>query len=260
MISDEKFGQELLEKIKTKHLEPKPKWQFLLKNYTIWTTGILSLILGAVSMSLIFYMLRYNEINVYKRLGGQLWGKLLLIIPIFWIICLIIFILIVLYNFKHTKTGYRHSLTTIMTAIISASIILGGIMYGLGMGKIIDDVLGRHAPFYDRLINPQIDFWSQPESGRLTGIIVEKINEEEYRLIDKNRVEWQVSTKKIESEIKINIALNRPARFLGEIEEDHKFIAFQILPTMPPGNRFYNRFDAPPPHRPQTELIIPLNR
>jgi len=244
MASEQNFGEELLHQIKEKNIQPKPRWEFLAKNYAIWILGGLSLILGAISMSLVFYMIRYSDLDVYRRIGGFSWGNIMLIIPVFWIICLALFIFIVLCDVKHTKTGYRYSWISILFAAILASVALGGFFYALGINKAIDDTLGRHLPFYDRIVNPHIDFWSQPQGGRLTGLIIEQVDTDEYRLIDKDRQEWIVLTSEATQDPEAKLEINRPARFLGEAQDDYKFKAIEILPTLPPGNVFFDQFNS----------------
>jgi uncharacterized membrane protein len=241
MIQDNNFEEELLYKIKDEKLQPKPKWQFLLKNFLLWALGVLALFLGAIAMSLIFYMFSHNDLDIYSRVGGRLLEKIFLMIPLFWLVCLILFVILVFYNFKHTKKGYRYPLILILPAIICASIILGGIFYVTGVGKIIDDLAGRHAPFYDRIINPRIDFWSRPKEGKLMGFIISQTGEELYLLVDRDRIEWKVFTGGAKRGPDAELEIGQPARFLGEVQDDNLFKASEILPTMP-GGEFFIRF------------------
>ncbi len=245
MTLGKNFGEELLHKIKDEKLQPKPRWQFLLKDYVVWVVGILSLLMGAVAMSLIFYMSRYEDLSVYNRAGGQLWEILFLIVPFFWVICLALFIFVVLYNVKHTKKGYRYPLPIILSIIIGASVILGGAFYAVGFGEKIDDELGKRAPLYDRVINPRVDFWSRPEKGRLMGMIVSKINDNEYVLVDRERGEWYIMTTEVKQLADDGIKIGRPVRLLGKIESEHKFKVREIL-TMMPGKGFFEHMGPPP--------------
>ncbi|MDD4900835.1 MAG: hypothetical protein PHS62_01825 [Patescibacteria group bacterium] len=247
MTLDKNFGQELLNKIDNQHLQPKPRWQFLLKNYIVWLLGALSLVLGSVTMALVLYMLRYDELDVYRRAGGQIWNEALLIVPLFWLVCLILFILFVFYDFKLTKKGYRYSLVAVLSIIILTSVILGGAFHLLGVGKIVDDALGRRAPFYDRIMNPGINFWSQPTAGRLVGVITQQTNADEYLLLDGSGIRWAVLTAGAKRDRRAQIIIGLPARFLGEAQDDHYFRAEEILPAIPSGSGFFLRFNNLPP-------------
>ncbi len=244
MTLDKNFGEELLHKIKDEHLQPKPRWQFLLKNYVIWGVGALALFLGSIAMSLIILMTRYNDWGLYQRLDSghlQFW---LFVIPFFWIICLIAFVVLVYFDIKHTKKGYRYSPVTIMAVIVAASVLLGGIFDIIGLGARVDNELGRRVPFYDRIIDPHIEFWSHPNEGRITGMIISH-QDGNYMLIDRDQVEWDVETQGLKQTSGSGLVVGHPARFLGEIDSDHKFKASETLPFFP-GQGFFERFGPPP--------------
>jgi heme/copper-type cytochrome/quinol oxidase subunit 2 len=107
-MKTEELSQKVLETIKDKHLKPKPKWEFMLKNYIIWILSITSLVVGSFAFAVIIYMVRNSNWDLYQNLSGNLLGLILASLPYFWFIFLIIFILISYYNFRHTKSGYRY--------------------------------------------------------------------------------------------------------------------------------------------------------
>lgn len=248
MTLDKNFGEEILHKIKDEKLQPKPRWQFLFKDYVVWCIGALALFLGAIAMSLIFYMSSYEDLGLYNRAGGHPWEVLFLVVPFFWIICLALLVFVVSYNVKHTKKGYRYPLPLILIFIIIASIILGGVFYAIGFGERVDDELGKRAPFYDRVINPHVDFWSRPEEGRLMGMIISQSGEEEYILVDRERGEWSVSVTDIKKSSDGKIEIGKPVRLLGKIESEGKFKVNEIL-SMMPGKGFFKHLEplAQPP-------------
>lgn len=237
MTIDKNFGEEILHKIKDENIQPKPKWQFLLKNYVVWGMGVFSLFFGSISMSLIFFMLRYNNWEVYGRADSDFWEVIFLAVPLFWIACLTLFTVVVWYNVKHTKTGYRYSPVLIIAVVIVASVIFGGIFFAVGVDEKIDDVLGRRAPFYNQIINPHIDFWFSPAKGRLTGLIVAQTNIDQYTLVDQGKNEWQVLTQNTKKNSEAELKIGRPARLLGLVQSDHIFVAKEVL-SMRPGEGF----------------------
>lgn len=249
------ISEEILTNIKEHKIIPRPKWQFVFKNYFIWAVGILALFFGAVSISLIIFMLRYNEWSSYSRVGAGPLEFLLLVVPIFWIISLIIFVVLVYFNFKNTKHGYRYKPLLIVSAAIAISIIFGFGFFALGMGQRIDAILGRRAPLYDSVINPRLRFWSNPEMGRLSGLVVSSDSDSNFVVVDNNNVEWQVSYVEANDEKLMearkngatdddlsSIAVGRPARFLGTMSGTKKFKAKEILPFHP-GREFFYRFE-----------------
>jgi heme/copper-type cytochrome/quinol oxidase subunit 2 len=242
MTLDNKFGEEILHKIKDEKLQPKPRWQFLLKDYVVWAVGGLALFLGSAAMSLIFYMASHEDIGAYQRAGGKPLEILFLVVPFFWLLCLAFFVFIVWYNVKHTKKGYRYPLPIMLAVIIGASVLLGGIFYAIGFGEKVDDELGRRAPFYDRVMNPHVDFWSQPERGRLMGMIISQNGDNEYVLVNREREEWKLLTTDAKQLAGIKIEVGRPINVLGKVSDDNIFQVTEILPAMP-GKGFFEHLE-----------------
>lgn len=241
MINNEKFDQELLGKIKEKKNDQKPKWHFLLKNYVIWGVGILALVIGGLAFSVIIYLLKYNDWSAYRQINGNPLEFVLLTLPYFWVVFMVLFVLIVNYDIKHTKKGYCYPLHSLVIVSIITSIILGGVFFRFGLGQVIDDVLGENAPFYEKIFNRQADFWSQPEEGRLAGMVLSKNGDTEFVILDINQNKWQVQFEQKENMPPFEIEIGHPIRFAGKKIEENIFTAEIIMPAVPPGRRFFIR-------------------
>ncbi|MEI6529158.1 MAG: hypothetical protein WCN88_01975 [Candidatus Falkowbacteria bacterium] len=242
------FENKLLAKIKEGKMCPKPRWQFLLKDSVVWFAGLISLLIGAAAISVMIYLFKYNDWDIYDQTKKTFVEFFILTLPYYWFIFLGIFVFIISYNFKHTKTGYRYSGILLIGASILLSVILGAIFFAAGLGEKLDDILGRRAPFYDQVINRHIDFWSQPAEGRLSGLVIDKVDGTSLILIDRGKEQWLVSTENVELYSGDFIIVGQPIRVLGEIISEQKFRADKILP-MKAGRDFYHRFDGPPPMR-----------
>jgi len=239
MIEDKKFIQEILGKIKKENIAPKPKWFFLLKNYAVWSLGFLSLIIGGAAFSVVIYLVRYNDWDVYEQLDENFVSFILLTMPYFWILFLALFIYIVLYDIKHTKKGYRYSLPVILTGNIAVSMVLGVLFYKIGVSQALDDILGEKAPLYSQIINRQMDYWSQPEDGRLSGLVVDIVSGEKFILVDLSQKEWNVN--KGADGVIVGIKLGAPIRVLGKKISEDIFEADVILPPGKPGGGLFRR-------------------
>ena len=84
------ISRDVLKTIEEKHIKPKPRWTFLLKDYAIWILGAFSLIVGSLAFSVIIYMLKNNDWEVYRHLSGSLPGFVVITMPYFWLIFLAI--------------------------------------------------------------------------------------------------------------------------------------------------------------------------
>ncbi|MFA5024640.1 MAG: hypothetical protein WC523_06860 [Patescibacteria group bacterium] len=253
-VANRLWEQKILAKIKTDKLTPKPRWQFLLKNYVVWIFGAAALLIGAAAISVMIYLFIYNDWNLYEQTHKSFMEFFLLTLPYFWIIFLGLFIFIIYYNLKHTKRGYRYPLYLVILAPVAASLILGFSLYYLGVGEQIDDVLGRQAPFYDRFINRHVGFWSDPDEGRLIGLVVSPLDNNKFILVDRSGEEWLVSISRLPDRAASLVILGQPVKLLGQRETAAEFEADRILPMTPPGHGFFDRFDShfqsPQPPRP----------
>ncbi len=240
------FENKLLAKIKKDKISPKPRWQFLLQDSAIWLAGVVALIIGAAAISVMIYLFKFNDWEIYDQTKKTFLEFFILTLPYFWFVFLGIFVFVIYYNFKHTKKGYRYSSILLAGASILLSIILGSVFYVSGLGEQLDNILGRQAPFYDRIINRHIDFWSQPEEGRLSGVVIGKDENSEYILVDRGREEWLVNAENSEPYSGAVIIIGQPIRLLGEETGDHAFRADKILPVNA-GRAFFHDFNGPMP-------------
>ena len=235
-LQDQDFSKNIVSKIKEEKLLPKPRWRFLLKNIIVWGLGIFSLVLGALSTSLVFYILT-NEDPGINRDGNPL-QALFFVIPFFWIICLGVFAVAVYFYIKHTKNGYKYSTKQIIGIIFVASLVLGAMLNLLGASRLIDDTLGESAPLYDRVFNPQLNYWSDPKHGRLTGLVVSQVDTAAYYLVDRSKNVWVIMLADDKDSRKIY--LKRPVRLIGYMVGDNGFVVKEILPVGP-GRGFFRR-------------------
>jgi hypothetical protein len=257
MSINDKFDLEILDQIKEKHLKPKAKWIFILKDVSIWSLGAASLLLGAVAFSVIIFIIRNNDWNLYREFSGSMGEFVLLTMPYFWIVFLIIFVAVVNYDLKHTKKGYKYSVPLILFMSIFGSMFLGAIFYGAGFGKALDDVLGERVVFYDRLINPMLRMWDDPEKGHLAGLIVAEIKSQQYRLIDISRNEWLIDISEAEIPNNFMVEVGRPIKLLGKTNGDYYFIVKRVFSHDGPGRGMIMRHlkdGMPPP----PEFMMPM--
>jgi len=229
-MDEKNLAEKILEKIKVENIEPKPRWHFLLKNYVVWISGALALIFGSAGMSVVIYLLKYNDWEMGGRADSGFLGFFLLTLPYFWLVFLAIFAFVLYYNIKHSKRGYRYPAGFIVAIALLSSVILGEGFFLAGLGEKIDEVLGSKAPLYREMFNPQLDFWFNPEQGRLSGLLI--ASPEGVFLSDISGQTWNISFA--DSFVADPVIFSgRPVNMMGKIVSDNAFEVVFIKPARP---------------------------
>jgi len=240
------LAQKLIDQIKENKISPRPRWRFWLKNSLMWSAGGLALIISALAISVMTYLFQYNDLAIYQRAHKSLIEVFLLTLPYFWLMFLAIFIFIIYYNIRQTKRGYRYHLAVIIGGSMAISLILGFLFHRIGWGQDIDDLLGAKAPLYGQIFNRQMDFWLEPEDGRLAGVITDR-NEENLIIVDPQGKTWEVQFAPGEDFVVMpgfveeSWEVGMPINLIGQILDEDSFEAEIIRPMGPPGRGFIHR-------------------
>ena len=203
--------EKILEKIKEEKIIPKPRWQFLLKNYVLWTAFGASIVVGSLSFAVILNTAFENDWDIYRYLDKNPVIFIFISLPYFWIIFLALILAADYYEYKHTKSGYRYRGYLIVLGSIFISFILGLGFLRLGMGNGIDEFLARNIPYYSGTLKHKKETWSHPEKGLLAGRIKRIIDDRDFNLEDFRGEIWEVregnivwhEEPKLEEEVKL---------------------------------------------------------
>ena len=236
-MENEKLVDKVLDKIKEEKIAPKPRWYFLLKNNVVIASGVLALIFGALGMSVIIYLLKYNNWEFGLKINN-IFGFILMTLPYFWIVFFVLFVFIIYYNIKHSKRGYKYPIGVIITFALLASIILGEVFFLVGFGEKMDQVLGKRAPLYKEMFNPQLGFWLNPEEGRLAGMIFFEDDGHIY-LMNNPGEAWSILVDD-DVDIAKEIVSGTPVHILGDLLSDGIFKA-ELIREAKPGRAFMTR-------------------
>jgi hypothetical protein len=234
------FDKNILDKIKEGHLKPKPRWQFLLKDYSIWSFSFILILVGGLAFSLIIYLIKNNDWDVYRDIYGNMAKFILLTLPYVWIILLILFFFAAQYYLKHTKSGYRYNAVIIAAVTIPVSIAFGTWLYTLGFAEIFNEALIERVPYYRGFGFHSVGRWQNPGSGMLAGEIISFDESDIFRLNDMRGELWIVSGKNTAF---INIPVYRigiHVRMLGKQGDGNCFFAEKILISQPPIERYFH--------------------
>lgn len=242
-MTDNNLSREVLNKIEKDDLKPKPRWEFFIKNFMILVLGACSLIIGALIVAVIIYMTKTNDIEFLRQTNQGVYGFIIRTLPYFWLSIFALFVIAAYYNIRHSKSGYRYRLPTIVVIILVLSIFSGFLLHNVGVGQAIDDVISESVPIkvYTKVLNPRLEFWSRPDSGFIAGLIVEiEKAEGTLMIIDKNRDEWIIIINEAKNPKEIEFMAGMPIKAVGEILPENYFKAVGIWP-MGPGQGFFKK-------------------
>lgn len=224
-------SQQVVNQIKQKHLKPKPRWQFVIKDTIFWSTFVLSIGVGAVAFSGFLYRITSSDWSIYQQLGRGPIPHFFLTLPYLWIALMVGFSILAIYNFRHTKKGYRHKPIIIITVSLVSGIALGTVLFLVGGGHQVDHQLFGRQPMAKVFYEKRLKHWQQPEKGLLSGEIVELESSDWLILEDLVGEEWHVVYRKdISSPL---IIVGTEVKIVGEIIGEQQFEAERIRPIKP---------------------------
>lgn len=167
----EKLTHEVLERILRDEIKPVSKTYFTIKNILFWTLWVTTAILGALAVAVLIF----TELNIgwefYEMTHQNAFTFFVHSLPYLWVILLAGVILMGIYNLRHTKSGYRYPLLTIVLVGLVGSGVGGVLLHSYGIGAFLDEGFGRMMPLYTSARSEREGFWNQPDRGLYTGII-----------------------------------------------------------------------------------------
>lgn len=226
--STRSIAESVMQSIESERVSMKPKWQFTARESMLWIIAAAAILIGAIAFSVILYSITNTDYDLYMRSNVGAFGGLLRILPYFWIILLLVFVVAIEWNVKHTKKGYKYKTSIILAASILCSVILGTILYAVQIGKAIDYALEERLPYYAGYMSPRHSAWINPESGVLAGRVVTV--QEEFILIETVRgQEWKVIFIDTGKEPLgfAQIQTDRHIRVVGEQVDEYLFKAYE---------------------------------
>ncbi|XOU94829.1 MAG: hypothetical protein ACNFW9_02050 [Candidatus Kerfeldbacteria bacterium] len=232
-----KVTDKILETIKSKHIAPKPHWQFLIKRYLIWSMAILSTIIGSFSFSVLIFKIVNSDWDIYRYLDRNVFEHMFTTLPYIWFVFLALFIILAYYNARHTKGAYKYQAYWFVVASILVSMILGGIFYAFGFAPRVN-LFAERLPILRDLMQNRDEIWLDPSNGLLAGEITEMLSGVGmFELKDFDNNVWIIiSSDELVIPSHLEILKGVKVRIIGELQDKEIFEADRIMPyQMGPG-------------------------
>lgn len=172
--------QKILDRIDHERVAPSPRWRFRVRNYTMWALWALTVIVGAVAVSILLYVSAHIGFSLYEATHPTWLSFLVDMLPYLWIFVFALMTFLAYWNYRCTKCGYRYSLWQVLTSSIAFSILGGAMLYMFGFAHQIDSQLGESMPMYPSLEDVEERLWQNPEEGRMLGVYVSPLAEDDH--------------------------------------------------------------------------------
>lgn len=207
------ISDQTLKLISKNHIKPIPKWEFVAKNFGLWTGLLISLIILIIAFGLSAFGLLDN-----------------IIIPYLWLFLSIIFFGLSFLLFNKTKNAYHFTHLQIIFFIILISFIFGSLLFKTGFANRFDRSLGQNN-LYRQMVPMRINAWSNPQNGYLSGTI-NTIDNNTFTLSDFSGKLWQINFENAIVRGRVNLSINSQIKLIGSQSGNNSFIATEIRPWM----------------------------
>jgi hypothetical protein len=221
------FSKDILHTIEQNRIEPRPRWVFLMRQAALLGGFILSVLVGGLSVSVILLSLADLDWDAPRMMGAHPGPFLVAYLPYVWVALLIVFGIVAYYEMRNTKSGYRYRAATILAASFLASLAVGGILHGFGMGQIAERRFADVIPQYRGLDARKMNLWMRPGDGMLAGTMVSGSATTTFVLEDFAGIRWTVSA--IGATQYGTIGTGR-VRVIGSVVRPGEFRATEIFP------------------------------
>lgn len=224
------LSKRVIEEIKNRGIEPRPRWHFLLRRSVIWSLAAFTTFLGGVAIAVIIFVFIDHDANARVYLDESTFEDLLHTIPYLWLAALLLLIGITQYAVRHTKFGYRYRAVRIVGAVVISSLMLGMVLSAFEVGERVQDFLVARVPYYNELVSTSKEVWSRPEKGLLGGTITAVIGSGEITLTDFHDKNWLVDIGRIDRADNSIVEPGSKIKMIGTQEDSATFRALRVLP------------------------------
>ncbi len=215
--------QDILEKIKKDDIRPRAKWFFVLEHAVLWIPGAIVTLVGGVAVAGMFYS-GFNSGWEYREFThDSLLNFFIDAVPFVWIISFGLFSSLIVRALRTTHSGYRLSAGRILLSSVTASILLGGLIY------LADDTYKADSFIRYSVHTREKAIWDTPTQGRLLGV-VEKIENKMISVKDQKGEVWSVDISQASTTTLPFVKIGEPIRIVGTTTEDDDFVACRVFP------------------------------
>jgi hypothetical protein len=212
----EDLKSKVLELIERDKIKPTTKLYFSIKDKTLWSLMLISILICSISFSVMIFSFTNSEAGFYQLTHDNFMDFVLSVMPYLWIVVFVMFAIVGYENFKHTNKGYKYSFTFIIIFGLIVNMLFGLIIHYAGLSKIIDQDVSADSIFIKSSESLKKEIWNQPERGIISGNVVSIIDgSSTFVLKDFNNNLWVVSSQNIPGVSMSLISTSSEIRVIG---------------------------------------------
>lgn len=222
-------SKKIINKIKKENIKPMPKWYFVVPNILIWLVFILLVFIGAAAFSVILLSIEQTDFDLISHITHSRTELILGLLPFFWIVVLLIFLVAAIFTFKKSKKGYKFGWLRLLGYSTLISILLGALFFVEGGSHWLESTFAKQVSYYESINEKKQKMWMRPEEGFLSGTI-EKVDSNILQLIDFNANKWDVDYREARIPRRVFLEKGVQIKLIGKITNVHTFQAKEFRP------------------------------
>lgn len=222
-------SKSIIERIKEKNIKQKPKWYFVVPNMIIWLVFIICVFIGALAFSIILFSIQQTDFNLVSHMSHSKLELLLGLLPFFWIVGLLIFLVAGIFAFQRSKKGYKFTWPGLLGLSTASSILLGTLFFIGGGSQRLEKTFADQVSYYESIQQKKKKIWMKPEEGYLSGTI-EEVTGDTFQLIDFNNKKWKIDYGDAFIPPIIFLEKGEQVKLVGKITKKNNFYAGEIRP------------------------------
>ncbi len=144
-------SKKIIEEIRERHITHRPRWQFLIRNASVWMAFVGAVVLGALSASIEEAFIERGIGAVPGVWSAEFIGFICQGMSLLWIGCAVLFVVLAFLNLRITGDGYRYRTLWIVLGIILMVAAVAALLRHEGVGERAELMFGPHvSPFYEQ--------------------------------------------------------------------------------------------------------------
>jgi hypothetical protein len=224
-----KKASDIINKIKTEDIRQIPRWRFSLKNFAAWGGFGISVLIGAVAFSVILFAIQQSDFSVVSHLDHSGLEMILALMPIVWLGCIILFLLLAVWSIRNSWKGYKFSLFKQVSISVLLSMAIGTLFFITGGGEKLEAAFNANVFSYESINERKQKIWSNPDEGYLSGTIT-SVKEEMVEIKDFKGKIWSISIEGSFIAPVVMLENDEVIKLIGEKTGESTFKSVEIRP------------------------------